>query len=144
MLQKLIIVVLVLCVAGGAAFWYLRGPSYTGPVTWVEQIAWDGPELGMSFPPVTNARDRRFTHHALAGLGIRHIRFAENWKRRGLAPGPEDFNSLVSRISGLRDAGFDILLTVQADGPDEACSVRGAHGCVIRPDAPFEAYLRKL
>ncbi|MFA8443325.1 MAG: glycosyl hydrolase [Yoonia sp.] len=97
--------------------------------------------IGISFPPVADAAQRQFTIEALRPLNVQHIRFAENWRRRGMTP---DFAPLVRRVEALHDAGLQILLTVQSDGPDAACAERNAHSCLIKPDAPFEIYLSSL
>ena len=99
------------------------------------------PEIGISFPPVASAEQRHFTIDALRPLGVTHIRFAENWRRRGMRP---DFTPLLGRMTELRNAGHQILLTVQSDAPDAACAERNLHSCLIRENAPFEAYLQGL
>ncbi|PID37411.1 MAG: hypothetical protein CR993_00585 [Rhodobacterales bacterium] len=102
------------------------------------------PLIGMSFPPVTTAQHRAFTARALKNLGIRHIRISENWKLRGVSPGPQDFAPLVERLDDLNAAGLKILLTIPSDGPRAVCVRQGTHGCAIAADAPFEAYLKPL
>ncbi len=102
------------------------------------------PILGMAFPPVAESAHREFTIANLRALEIRHIRIAENWKRRGVSPNIEDFAPLVHRIEALTNAGFKILLTVQADGPDVVCDNLNAQSCRIAADAPFEEYLIML
>jgi len=105
---------------------------------------WDGPVLGMSFPPVQNRREIDFTITSLRALEIRHVRIAENWERRGMQPNRAAFGELKARIGLLQAAGLDVMLTVQADGPSEACETTGKHGCKLRSDAPFERYLELL
>ena len=102
------------------------------------------PEIGMAFPPVGSADQLAFTQTALGELGISQIRIAENWKRRGLTPTPQEFAPLVRRITNLRARGLRIMLTVQADGPNAACEQRNDHGCLIAADAPFESYVTAL
>lgn len=98
-------------------------------------------EIGISFPPVGSVEHRQFTIDELRQLGVRHIRFAENWQHRGMQP---DFSPLISRVVQLRNAGHLILLTVQSNGPDAACAKRNLHSCLITKDAPFETYLQGL
>ncbi|WP_224815595.1 glycoside hydrolase family protein [Hasllibacter sp. MH4015] len=102
------------------------------------------PAIGIAFPPVSTAAHRAFTSAALVDLGIQHIRIAEAWSRRPLDPGPQDFAPLAERTADLRAAGLRILLTVELDAPDAACGLRNDHACIIRDDAPFEAYLTTL
>ncbi|WP_373636496.1 hypothetical protein [Yoonia sp. BS5-3] len=97
--------------------------------------------MGISFPPVATGEQRDFTIDVMDKLDLTHIRFAENWNRRGMAP---DFTPLRRRIDDLRAAGLSILLTVQSDAPDAACARRNAHSCLITADAPLEAYLTAL
>jgi hypothetical protein len=102
------------------------------------------PTIGIAFPPVSTPDHRAFTIAALDPLGVQHIRIAEAWSRRPLHPAPDDFAPLVRRITQLRAAGLHILLTVELRAPDAACGARNEHACVIRDDAPFEAYLSNL
>ncbi len=103
-----------------------------------------GPAIGIAFPPVRDAAQLDFTLAALAPLDIRHVRIAEAWGRRGLTPTPEDFAPLTARLEALAGAGLSVLLTVELRAPPAACGASNAHACVIRGDAPFEAYLSTL
>lgn len=102
------------------------------------------PIIGIAFPPVSTPEHRAFTTAALADLSVQHIRIAEAWSRRPLNPAPDDFAPLVRRIAQLRAADLSVLLTVELHAPDAACGQRNEHACVIRDDAPFEAYLTAL
>ncbi len=102
------------------------------------------PIIGMAFPPVATPEQRAFTNEALTELNVRHIRIAEAWSRRALNPTPDDFAPLARRISDLRSANLNILLTIELSAPDAACGEANEHACVIRDDAPFEAYLSTL
>lgn len=102
------------------------------------------PTIGLSFPPVSTPAQLAFTQGAMNDLGLRHIRVAEAWERRGLQPTDADFAPLVRRLSALDAAGFDVLLTVELRAPEAACALSNEFACVIRADAPFEAYLAQL
>ncbi|MEJ6389384.1 hypothetical protein [Gymnodinialimonas ulvae] len=102
------------------------------------------PIIGIAFPPVAQPDHRAFTIAALSDLDVRHIRIAEAWSRRALHPTPNDFAPLARRIAELRAADLHILLTVELRAPDAACGPSNEPACVIRDDAPFEAYLRTL
>ncbi|MEX3014554.1 hypothetical protein [Gymnodinialimonas hymeniacidonis] len=102
------------------------------------------PIIGIAFPPVSTPEHRAFTTAALADLNVQHIRIAEAWSRRPLNPTPEDFAPLARRIADLRAAGLSVLLTVELSAPAAACGETNEHACVIRDDAPFEAYVSTL
>jgi len=102
------------------------------------------PLIGMAFPPVVDSAQRNFTISALKDLGIRHIRISDTWERRGLRPDLSDFAPLQQRISQLRAAGLKVMLTIELHAPAAACGVRNKFACMIKPDAPFEAYLQTL
>ncbi|MCG3266843.1 hypothetical protein [Yoonia sp. I 8.24] len=120
---------------------FCASPFWAGVLLLSGSMSYAGPEIGISFPPVSAAEHRAFTTNALRPIGVTHIRFADNWRRRGLQP---DFAPLQRRMTALRQAGFTILLTVQSDGPDAACAARNTHSCLITEDAPLEVYLEGL
>ncbi|MEJ6394288.1 hypothetical protein V8J82_13540 [Gymnodinialimonas sp. 2305UL16-5] len=102
------------------------------------------PVIGIAFPPVRDADQMAFSLEALGALDIGHVRIAEAWERRGLTPSEADFEPLLRRLQALEAAGIDTLLSVELRAPEAACGLSNEHACVIRDDAPFEAYLTIL
>ena len=121
--------------------------TFADPISATNPSSNDSPNppiLGMAFPPVQSTIDREFTINELNALNIRHVRIAENWKRRGMSPEAHRFAPLKRRLVELSSAGIDVLLTVQTDAPHSFCRASNKHGCVFEEKAPFEAYLIAL
>ncbi len=54
--------------------------------------------LGISFPPVETDEQRSFSKTRLDDLGVKKIRFAEDWAQREPAPGEFYWQPLDARI----------------------------------------------
>ncbi|MFH1761990.1 MAG: T9SS type A sorting domain-containing protein, partial [bacterium] len=103
-------------------------------------------EVGISFPPVTNAEQRVFAKSHLDSLGIKIIRFSEEWKNREPVQGVFNWKSLDDRIDWAETNGYSILLTVQSNGPDYACDTnqQNDNSCVISDTSAFRQYADTL
>lgn len=104
--------------------------------------------LGLSFPPMSDEWSRTFTARAARHLNLSLVRFAEHWGHREPTPGAANWAPLERRLAFCQDNGLEILLTIQSDGPDWACSAtegeHNARSCVFTNLTAFETYLRAL
>ena len=101
-------------------------------------------EVGISFPPVSNEFERDFAKLHLDSLGIKRMRFGENWSFREPSPGEFNWSPLDDRISWVTDNGYDLLLTVQSNGPDWACGLQNSKSCVYNDNNDFKNYIDSL
>jgi hypothetical protein len=101
-------------------------------------------EIGISFPPVADAVQRDFAKTHLDSLGIKKIRFAENWALREPAPGVFNWTPLDERISWAVANNYEILLTIQSDGPNWACGLQNPQSCVFNDNNDFKNYIDSL
>lgn len=103
-------------------------------------------ELGMSFPPVTQAAHRAFTEQQLKALNIRKIRFAENWALREPKAGSYQWGPLDQRLQWAQEQGIDVMLTIQSIGPKWACDPqqRNQKSCVFKRPEAFKTYISTL
>lgn len=83
-------------------------------------------ELGVSFPSVRTGEELAFSGEKLDELGVRRVRFAENWREREPADGTFDWAPLDARVDFFAGRGIDVLLTVQSDAPDWVRAASGA------------------
>lgn len=101
-------------------------------------------ELAISFPPVENKSDRKNTKTILADLNVKKIRFAEEWKFREPTQGDFKWGPLDDRLNWANDAGLEVLLTIQSNAPDWACTgLKNDNSCVFDTTA-FKTYIETL
>jgi hypothetical protein len=101
--------------------------------------------LGISFPPVRDAKQRELTLKHLKELGVSLIRFAESWKLREPEKGRFKWRGIDDRLSWASENGISVLLTIQSDGPDWACKPgRNEKSAVFRNDEDFRRYVSLL
>ena len=102
-------------------------------------------ELGISFPPVADGQQRDFTAPLLQELGVKRIRIADRWSFREPTPGVFNWGPLDERIAWAEAQGLAILLTIQSEGPDWACSsVSNTNSCIYNNNADFQNYVEQL
>ncbi|MFK7923597.1 MAG: hypothetical protein AB8H47_16690 [Bacteroidia bacterium] len=102
-------------------------------------------ELGISFPPVENEKQRSFTEEELNILNVKKIRFAEDWAFREATQGEYNWGPLDARIAWTQTNNYEVLLTIQSKGPDWACSNRqNERSCVYSNNQDFENYIVAL
>ncbi len=102
-------------------------------------------ELGISFPPVSDDTQRDFTAGKLDDLGVKKIRFGEDWALREPVKGDFNWAPLDARIKWATDNGYEILLTIQSNGPDWACTTeQNDVSCVFANTADFQFYIDTL
>ncbi len=101
--------------------------------------------LGISFPPVADEEQRAFTAPLLNELNVNIIRIGENWSFREPSEGSFNWASLDNRIDWAEDNGLNVLLTIQSNGPDWACSAQqNANSCVFEDNEKFKNYIEQL
>jgi hypothetical protein len=103
-------------------------------------------QLGLSFPPVSNANQRSFTKEQLDALEVHMIRFAEDWRNREPEKGTFIWRPLEERLTWVRENQISLLLTVQSNGPDWACDPikQNERSCVYRDPQEFTNYINAL
>lgn len=101
--------------------------------------------LGVSFPPVADNAEREFTKAHLDTLGVAKIRFAENWALREPIKGNYNWGPLDERINWANENNYKILLTIQSNGPDWACSrLKNKQSCIFNNNNDFKIYIDSL
>ena len=101
-------------------------------------------EIGISFPPVADLMQRNFAKPHLDSLGIKKMRFGENWSFREPSQGEFNWGPLDSRLSWVTQNGYEVLLTVQSNGPDWACGLQNQQSCVFNDNNDFKTYIDAL
>lgn len=101
--------------------------------------------LGISFPPVASEEQRIFTAPLLNELNVDIIRIGENWSFREPTEGEFKWESLDDRINWAENNGLNVLLTIQSNGPDWACSAQqNTNSCVFENNEKFRNYIEQL
>jgi len=101
-------------------------------------------QIGISFPPVANAEQRDFAKLHLDSLGIKKIRFGEDWSFREPTQGEFNWSPLDDRINWAINNGYEVLLTIQSRGPSWACGLQNANSCVFIDNLFFKNYIDSL
>jgi len=101
--------------------------------------------LGISFPPVSDIEQRNFTRLLLDELQVNQIRISEDWALREPTKGNFNWAPLDERINWAYTNNYHILLTIQSNGPDWACSsVNNNQSCVYNNSIDFKNYVEQL
>lgn len=101
--------------------------------------------MGISFPPVADNEQRNFTIPLLAELNVKRIRIGENWSLREPSEGNFNWTPLDERIDWAEENDLEILLTIQSNGPDWACSSQqNSNSCVYNDNNQFKNYIEQL
>ena len=101
--------------------------------------------LGISFPPVADIAQREFSKLHLDYLGVSKIRFAENWALREPTQGNFNWIPLDERINWASNNNYEIMLTIQSNAPEWACSaVQNNQSCVFNDNNDFKLYIDSL
>ncbi|WP_394972352.1 glycosyl hydrolase [uncultured Croceitalea sp.] len=101
--------------------------------------------LGIAFPPVADNNQRTFTEPLLDELNVKTIRIGEDWSFREPLEGQFNWTPLDERISWAENNGINLLLTIQSNGPDWACSSQqNDNSCVFNDNQKFKNYIEKL
>lgn len=101
--------------------------------------------LGISFPPVANDEQREFTAPLLKELNVHTIRIGENWSLREPSEGQFNWSPLDERINWAINNDIKVLLTIQSNGPDWACSTQqNDNSCVFNDNGQFKNYIEQL
>jgi len=101
--------------------------------------------LGISFPPVADQTQRDFTQPLLEELNVEIIRIGEKWSFREPTEGNFNWSSLDERINWAQQNDLKVLLTIQSNGPDWACSnLQNTNSCVYEDNQKFKNYIELL
>jgi hypothetical protein len=102
--------------------------------------------LGISFPAVTNQEQMDFSQYHLDFLGVNMIRIAEDWSLRETNQGVYNWGPLDARMSWIEDNNYDVLLTIQSNGPDWACNpeLQNDLSCAFSDSVAFRKYIDTL
>lgn len=101
--------------------------------------------LGISFPPVADIEQRNFTEPLLNDLNVKIIRIGENWSFREPTQGNFNWAPLDDRINWATVNNIDVLLTIQSNGPDWACSdTQNSNSCVYTDNENFKNYIEQI
>ena len=102
--------------------------------------------LGISFPAVTNQEQMDFSQYHLNFLGVNMIRIAEDWAIREATQGVYNWGPLDTRMNWIEENNYDVLLTIQSNGPDWACNpdLQNDLSCAFSDSAAFRKYVDTL
>ncbi|MFK8036697.1 MAG: glycosyl hydrolase [Crocinitomicaceae bacterium] len=101
-------------------------------------------ELAISFPAVENDSQRKNTQKVLSDLKVKKIRFAEEWKFREPIKDEYSWGPLDDRLNWAKENGYEVMLTIQSNGPDWACEgASNDNSCVFNTDE-FKQYIEDL
>lgn len=102
-------------------------------------------ELGISFPPVAQASYRAFAKTHLDKLNVKKIRFGEDWSNREPVQGSFNWGPIEDRLLWADSNNYEVLLTIQSNGPSWACSgVSNPQSCVFNDNNDFKNYVDSL
>ncbi len=101
--------------------------------------------LGISFPPVADQEQRDFAAPLLSELNVGFIRIAEDWSFREPTQGSFNWLPLDDRINWAFNNKLEVLLTIQPNGPNWACTAsQNDNSCVYANTTEFKNYVELL
>ncbi len=100
-------------------------------------------ELGLSFPPVSNAQGRDLTRQHMVALNMSLLRFGEEWTNREPTQGSFAWKGLDDRLTFVQDNNLLLWLTIQSQGPAWACDplLTNERSCVYTDLVAFRNYV---
>ena len=75
------------------------------------------PRYGIAFPPMADEKGRAVTASHVPALGIKRIRYSENWRFREPRRGEYYWQPMDDRIAFCERMGFRLLLTIESYAP---------------------------
>lgn len=102
--------------------------------------------LGISFPPVTDGLQMEFSRIHLENLDVSLFRMAEDWAYREATQGVYSWEGLDARMNWIEENNYDVLLTIQSNGPDWACNsnLQNDRSCAFSDSTAFRKYIDTL
>jgi len=101
-----------------------------------------GIKLGISYPLVGDDQEREFTLQHLKTLNANLIRNSIHWKFREPERGKFNWKGDDDRIDFFNDNGISLLLTIESNGPDWACSsLNNEQSCVYNNEEDFRNFI---
>lgn len=76
------------------------------------------PLYGIAFPPMADEKGRAVTARQVPALGIKTIRYSENWRFREPRRGEYYWQAMDDRIAFCEKMGFRLLLTIESYAPE--------------------------
>jgi len=101
-------------------------------------------ELAISFPPVESDSQRKNTQKVLSDLKVKKIRFAEEWKFREPTKDNYSWGPLDDRLNWAEENGYEVMLTIQSNGPDWACVGASNDNSCVFDTTEFKQYIIDL
>ncbi len=99
-------------------------------------------ELGLSFPPISDGKDREFTKSLTNDLGVNHIRAAEDWSFREPEQGEFKWNPIEDRLEFCAQNQLDFFLTFKSNAPKWARDEYNERSATFKNISDFESYLK--
>jgi len=101
--------------------------------------------IGISYPPHDDDQQREFTQKHMKNLGVKHLRISEHWKYREPSQWNFKWRSLNNRMRLVEKNNYSLLLTIEANGPDWACSrKKSMRSCVFYDNYDLGYYVETL
>lgn len=110
----------------------------------LEGLSIDNFRMGLSYPPVKNEKERRFTKDHLEKLNISLIRTSVSWSYLEPNEGQYSWSGLDSKMQFYNDNNIDVLLTIESDGPAWNVDQETPKSCTFKNVTAFEVFLRTL
>ncbi len=112
---------------------------------WGQRASNDGQRhLGISYLPVGNAQELKFSEEHLKKLHVSHIRFSLHWKHREKTQGKIDWTNLDRRIRFVTKNSLSLLLTIESDGPSWATAKRNKKSATYDDQDAFKSFVESL
>lgn len=103
---------------------------------------------GISYPPMMDQFQREYTEDALNRLQFDHIRFSLHWKYVEPADDVWQWEVFDERMAFAEKHNLSVFLTIEAKGPDWACSDdpndNNDRSCVFQNISYFEDFVYQL
>jgi hypothetical protein len=87
-----------------------------------------------------------FSQYHLDFLGVNMIRIAEDWALREATQGVYNWGPLDARMNWIDENNYDVLLTIQSNGPNWACNpdLQNDLSCAFSDSVAFRKYVDTL
>jgi hypothetical protein len=110
----------------------------------LEGVSIDNFRMGLSYPPLKNEQQRKFSKNHMEKLNIDLVRTGVSWSYIEANEGHFTWSGFDKRMQFFNENNIDILLTISSDGPEWNVDQKTPESSTYKNITAFEVFLQAL